>query len=92
MANEKYIHDATPTWNGFNYQGKVGLYVALKKLNDVYKKDKSTDFSKFSLEFEWFEDFAIKYDNKYLSIHQVKAKQSKQKSDYKTLISDLLKK
>jgi hypothetical protein len=23
------LHDATPSWNGYNYQGKVGLYVCL---------------------------------------------------------------
>tara|TARA_R110002094_G_scaffold208489_1_gene179011 strand:+ start:12824 stop:12982 length:159 start_codon:yes stop_codon:yes gene_type:complete len=23
------LHDETPSWNGYNYQGKVGLYVCL---------------------------------------------------------------
>ena len=33
------LHDASPSWNGFNYQGKVGLYVCLtlilQKLEEV---------------------------------------------------------
>ena len=26
------LHDATPSWNGYNYQGKVGLYVCLANI------------------------------------------------------------
>ena len=36
-------------------------------------KNSNYDFSKYSLEVEWQEDFAIKIGDKYKSIHQVKA-------------------
>ncbi len=27
------FHDASPTWSGFAYQGKIGLLVVLTRLN-----------------------------------------------------------
>lgn len=70
------LHDATPSWNGFNYQGKVGLLVALNRMDDCLAS-KGVDAlkelaGKLSLEYEWVEDFSIKESEKYLSLHQVK--------------------
>lgn len=65
-----FLHDATPTWNGFNYQGKIALLVVLDKLLELKKNDDSID--DFNLELEWLEDFSIKKNNDYISIHQVK--------------------
>lgn len=65
-----FLHDATPTWNGFNYQGKIALLVVLDKLIELIKNGDSID--EFNLELEWLEDFSIKKNNDYISIHQVK--------------------
>lgn len=76
------MHDATPSWNGFNYQGKVGIYVVLTLiLKDLMQNDiKSKNFNSFlnthSIQFEWIEDFSIlKDDQQYISHHQVKHKE-----------------
>jgi hypothetical protein len=72
------LHDATPTWNGFNYQGKIGLYVCLCIIKQTYTSgsaSKNLDhqyFDQFSIEYEWIEDFSILKNDEYLSIHQVK--------------------
>lgn len=68
------LFDASATWNGFSYQGKVGLYVCLKLIVDALnKKENIDDFChKYSIEFEWLEDFSILKDDKYISHHQVK--------------------
>ena len=73
------LHDATPSWNGFIYQGKVGLYVCLKiilkKLQTSPTNEELTDFlESYSIEYEWIEDFSIKVNNVYESLHQVKHK------------------
>lgn len=64
------FHDAMPSWNGFSYQGKVGLYVALLKMLQLGNDSDALD--RYSIEYEWLEDFSIKQDGKYESIHQVK--------------------
>ncbi|WP_065979669.1 ABC-three component system protein [Pseudoalteromonas lipolytica] len=74
------LHDATPSWNGFNYQGKVGLYVCLKLILENLQRDglDSESFNNFlgsySVEYEWVEDFSIKNNGEYVSLHQVKHK------------------
>jgi len=73
------LHDATPSWNGFIYQGKVGLYVCLKiildKLQTTATDEVVTQFlESYSIEYEWIEDFSIKVNNVYESLHQVKHK------------------
>ncbi|WP_122687917.1 ABC-three component system protein [Pseudomonas viridiflava] len=62
--------DASPSWSGFNYQGKVALYYALVLIN---KKTADADLSAYSLMLESTEDFEIKKNDESLSIHQVKA-------------------
>ena len=73
------LHDATPSWNGFIYQGKVGLYVCLKIILDKLKTkptdDTRTQFlESYAIEYEWIEDFSIKVNDVYESLHQVKHK------------------
>lgn len=63
-------HDATPSWNGFSYQAKVGLYVVLLKMIEI--GDEPNVLDQYSIEYEWLEDFSIKRNEKYESIHQVK--------------------
>lgn len=83
------FHDASPTWSGFSYQGKVGLYVVLKKLNSYNGENIQNVFENWKLEFEWLEDFSIKDGNTYISIHQVKAYNNRSYSKYKIAINQL---
>ena len=84
------FHDASPTWSGFSYQGKVGLYVVLKKLNTYNRQNIQDEFQNWKLEFEWLEDFSIKDDETYMSIHQVKAYNNRAFSKYKKAIYQLV--
>lgn len=101
MSNQKenikpMTHDATPSWNGFNYQGKVGLYVCLEiileKLNALKPQESELKniFQEFQIEYEWIEDFAIKNNGQYISIHQVKNYQDSEFSFYKDAIETIL--
>ncbi|MEZ9526687.1 hypothetical protein AB4243_21265, partial [Enterovibrio norvegicus] len=89
------LHDATPSWNGYNYQGKIGLYVCLE--NILTEAKNSIDTPSFSLfldehhiEYEWIEDFSIKKNDKYLSLHQVKNKQENKFNDHIEAIATIL--
>ncbi|WP_137009832.1 hypothetical protein [Aquitalea aquatilis] len=90
------IHDATPSWNGFNYQGKVGLYVCLCTINEKIKNDKlfGDELHKFfygyRIEYEWIEDFSLKKDEDYISIHQVKHYKETDFSSYKDAIETIV--
>lgn len=68
-------HDAVPTWSGYNYQGKVAIYHAIKKINKLKANGNDIETIKnYKLEIEYLEDFAILDENNvYLSVHQVKA-------------------
>lgn len=78
--------DATPSWSGYNYQGKVALYVVLDKLCELYVNGRQAEIADFSLELEWVEDFSIIHKiedgNVYKSIHQVKALDTNEIKDY----------
>ncbi len=78
--------DATPSWSGYNYQGKVALYVALDKICELYINGSQEEISDFCLELEWIEDFSIIHNVKnkkiYKSIHQVKALDTTDLKDY----------
>ncbi|WP_027340825.1 ABC-three component system protein [Halonatronum saccharophilum] len=88
IKKEKNFHDATPTWNGFNYQGKVAIYILLRELNN----DDIDSYNNYFLELEWLEDFSIKKRDTYISIHQVKAYNKSNFSKYKDAIFNLIKK
>ncbi|EML2804381.1 hypothetical protein RCG76_000385 [Enterobacter roggenkampii] len=90
------LHDATPSWNGFNYQGKVGLYVCLKNIRrmmDIHPIG-SKCFNDFldshSIEYEWIEDFSIKNGRDYVSLHQVKHKAGSNFSEHISAIVTIL--
>lgn len=83
-----FLHDATPTWNGFNYQGKIALLVVLDKLIELKKNGDSID--DYNLELEWLEDFSIKRNNEYISIHQVKNYGDKNLNNYEEAFLSLL--
>lgn len=89
-------HDATPSWSGYIYQGKVALYHALRVINE--KLSNQTDhqtkysFDKYSLEIEWMEDFAIMKGGAYESIHQVKAYKDSKPNNYKSATVEIIQK
>lgn len=67
--------DASSNWSGFNYQGKVAIYIALYLINNPKHADKTETegWDLYSLEIEGLEDFSILKKGEYISIHQVKA-------------------
>jgi hypothetical protein len=71
--------DASPSWSGFNYQGKVALYHTLKLIN---AEPVGADLSNYSLMLENIEDFEILLNGNPISLHQVKAYNSSTYSDY----------
>lgn len=66
-------HDASATWSGFNYQGKVALYHTLTLINNQLNGNAAFDFSGYELILENHEDFDIKGPSGFISFHQVKA-------------------
>lgn len=84
-SNDK--DNAIPSWSGFDYQGQVSIYYALKKINQI---DLAT-IGEYDLQIESLEDFSINYNNEPISIHQVKAyPRNPNISVYKRPIFDLL--
>lgn len=71
--------DASPSWSGFNYQGKVALYYALKTINTA---PVGLDLSNYALMLEDNEDFEILNNRIPISFHQVKAYNSSAYSSY----------
>jgi len=91
MAKEP--HSAIPSWSGYIYQGKIAFYEVLRVIKKNLKEDENYDFSNYSLEVEWQEDFAIKIGDNYKSIHQVKAYQENtEATQYKDALGGLLRK
>ncbi len=84
------FHDASPTWSGFAYQGKIGLLVVLTRLNRYAENTINNEFRNWKLEFEWLEDFSIKNGNEYISLHQVKAYIDRGISKYRTAMDQLI--
>lgn len=78
--------DASPSWSGFNYQGKVALYYALKLIN---KESTGADLSKYSLMLEDTEDFEILNNGCSVSIHQVKAYNVSSYSKYSNALIEM---
>ena len=85
--------DASSKWSGYNYQGKVALYVALYLINNPehLSKTEEENWNTFALEIEGLEDFCILKNNEYISIHQVKAYESSNSiSNFKNALWGLL--
>lgn len=76
--------DATHSWNGYSYQGKVALIVVLEVIIDLIKRGDSPE--PFNLEFELIEDFSILKDDKYIQIHQVKSYGPESLSKYRDAV------
>ena len=97
MCSTKMEYDATASWSGYTYQGKVAIYITLKKINDLRETNPNYDIASYFLELEWLEDFAILYKNEsheleYESIHQVKARKDQDLPAYSSALIKLLQK
>ncbi|MCK5345695.1 MAG: hypothetical protein KAR20_19935 [Candidatus Heimdallarchaeota archaeon] len=82
-------HDASATWSGFNYQGKVAIFYALSLINEGLDEDIEFDFSTYELILENHEDFEIKKDGVLMSVHQVKAYNASSYSNYNNALIEL---
>ena len=63
--------NAIISWESYEYQGHIALYIALKNIYDLLQRGMS--ISGYDLQIEPEEDFSIRENNKYISVHQVKA-------------------
>lgn len=89
----KKEHSAIPSWSGYIYQGKVATYHVLRTAHEKLQTDVDTKFDNYELEIEWQEDFAIKVNGSYDSIHQVKAyEKSVSPNVYNKALTDLYEK
>jgi len=77
--------DASASWNGYSYQGKVALLVTLKKINDYKNIEENW------LELEGIEDFSIGAGELYESIHQVKNRKDGTLKNYREALSNIIK-
>lgn len=93
MAKQTLPHTAIPTWSGFIYQGRVGLYHILKLLNAKTENE----INELIFQVDSIEDFTILKSNANgestpISMHQVKAIKSTLYSTYKEDFEQLEKK
>lgn len=84
--------EAIASWYGYDYQGVLAIYYTIKQINklindqiNIKEKIEIEDIVKviegYSVELEYMEDFAIKYNGEYKSFHQVKSGESKIKEE-----------
>ncbi|OSA72491.1 hypothetical protein B2H86_16475 [Clostridium botulinum] len=70
------ICDASSSWSGYQYQGKITIYIALQLINKYVKNPSNMDIRKYFIEVEHSEDLAVKKGEEYISFHQVKARKN----------------
>ena len=58
-------------WESYDYQGHIALYVSLENIYELLIKGEK--LNNYELQIEGEEDFSLLKNNKYLSLHQVKA-------------------
>ena len=81
--------NATASWSGYLHQGKVGIFLGLRKINELINKPSQT-LDKWKIEYESAEDIDIKNVDVVESRHQVKAyKDAKYPNDYKDVLGVL---
>lgn len=99
IFNPGCLYDATNSWNGYNHQGKIAIWYAIQKINNLYDTSLSTPENKtklsdYFIEIEHPEDFSFgrKVNNKreYLSVHQVKNHSADTISHYDTALLGLV--
>lgn len=99
LDNPGVLHDATNSWNGYNHQGKIALYFAVKKITELIPNGLDKDanealLGKHFLEVEYTEDFSIGTIGAdgtlcYQTIHQVKDRQDTGLKAYESAIQGL---
>lgn len=62
---------ALASWQGYEYQAHIAIYVILKKIEETVTGKMTID--NLLLEIEGAEDFSIKNKDEYISLHQVKS-------------------
>lgn len=65
--------NATASWSGYSHQGKVGIYIALRTINDL----KGGINDDLILDYERQEDVRLQQDGQTLQVHQIKAYRGK---------------
>lgn len=89
ILDEKAMEfDATHSWNGYSYQGKIALIVVLDLIINLTKQQEL--FEPYKLEFELLEDFSILKDDQHIQIHQVKSYGIESLTKYKDAVWILL--
>lgn len=63
---------AIPSWEGFEYQRHIALYIALNHIWHEIELEKECDVNLYKLGIEGEEDFSIIKEDSYISLHQVK--------------------
>lgn len=81
------VNDASSSWNGFEFQGKITIYQVLSRINELRGDKAKIGIYHFRVEGE--EDFDILENNKVIELAQVKAKLSKK--NVKDYLSALIK-
>ena len=66
-----FMHDAVPTWSGFLYQGRIAVYLAVRKINELREAGNESEIKKYALEMEKCEDIAVVYMDGNQSIHVI---------------------
>ena len=97
--NPGVYFDASCSWNGYNHQGKLAIWYALKKIAELYDSGKTEQenlsiLETYFLEIEYLEDFSFgRYlpdgSAEYLSVHQVKNHEKTNPSDYDSALLGL---
>lgn len=62
---------ALASWQGYEYQAHIAIYVVLKKIEETVTS--KMPIENLLLEIEGAEDFSIKNEDEYISLHQVKS-------------------
>ena len=82
-------NDATPTWSGFNYQGKTMLLIIIQHINSLM--DNNENINDYKVNIEQYEDFVVFNNNEATDLYQVKAVLSKSKwEDYSSAMEKLI--
>ena len=63
---------AIPSWEGFEYQRHIALYLALKNIWHEIETGNEEEINLYKLGIEGEEDFSIIKGDNYISLHQVK--------------------
>lgn len=66
-----FMHDAVPAWSGFWYQGRIAVYLAVRKINELREAGNESEIKKYALEMEKCEDIAVVYMDGNQSIHVI---------------------